>query len=132
MRSMIHDITTAIELSQYTVNDTESMSVPDFPFFFPSLSGQVKLSGSICRVSAPQGKDYFIMSPRTCWSFCWCDCQMDRCQKGLGLLRCTKCGKHRENREGKRERSATNLLLNRKANKKCGGIYEIKEMCTGM
>lgn len=34
MRSMIHDITTAIELSQYTVNDTESMSVPDFPFFF--------------------------------------------------------------------------------------------------
>lgn len=31
------------------------------PFF--SLSGQVKLSGSSCRVSAPQGKDYFIMKP---------------------------------------------------------------------
>lgn len=72
-----------------------------FHFFPPSFSGQVKLSGSICRVSAPEGKDYFIMSPRTCWSFCWCHCQMDRCQKGLGVLRCMKCGKHRENREGK-------------------------------
>lgn len=73
-----------------------------FPCFFPSFSGQVKLSGSICRVSAPQGKDYFIMGPRTCWSFCWCDCQMDGCQKGLGLLKCTKCGKHRENRKTER------------------------------
>lgn len=35
------------------------------------------------------------MSPRTCWSFCWLDCQMDGCQKGLGLSRCKKCGKHR-------------------------------------
>lgn len=28
----------------------------------------MKLSGSICRVSAPQGKDYFVMNPRTCWT----------------------------------------------------------------
>lgn len=52
------------------MGDTKSMSEPDFPsfmsFFFLFFSqGEWNCQG----VSAPQGKDYFIMNPRTCWSF---------------------------------------------------------------
>lgn len=84
--------------------------ISHFSLFFP---GQVKLSGSICRVSTPQGKYYFIMNPRTCWSFCWCDCQRDTCQKGQGLWRCLKCGKRWEKKitERNRKREQTPSVL---------------------
>lgn len=109
-----------------------SQTVPPFflfSFFFP---GQVKLSGSICRVSAPQGKDYFIMNPRTCWSFCWCVCQKDTCQKGQSLWRCLKCGKHwgEKNMERNRKREQTPTSVLHKRNTVCG--WKVPEMCTGM
>lgn len=56
MRSMIHDITTAIELSQYTVNDTESMSVPDFPFFFLLSQGKWNCQGVSAEFQHPRAK----------------------------------------------------------------------------
>lgn len=63
-----------------------------FSLFFFLLSGQVKLSRSNCRVSAPQGKDYFIMKPTHMLVRGWCGCQIGIMPKGIGLSRCMKCG----------------------------------------
>lgn len=116
---MIYDIST-----QCTVLLTDSEWACLFLFSFFSLSqGKWNCQGVAAEFQHPRAKIILLWSPRTCWPFCWCDCQMGRRQKGIGLLRCTKCGNHRENGEGKREceQSATNLLHNRKANTNCWG-----------
>lgn len=53
-----------ISVTTYRIAQTPWACLCQNPIFFSLfLSGQVKLSGSSCRVSAPQGKDYFIMKP---------------------------------------------------------------------
>ncbi len=78
--------------------------IPIFPFFLLSR-GKWNCQGVAAEFQHPRAKIILLWSPRTCWSFCRCDCQMGRGQKGLGLLRCMKCGKHRENRRKERERA---------------------------
>ena len=127
-RNVIYDVSVVFSLTIYSISECTwaSVSVPDshFPsFLFFSLSrGEWNCQGVSAEFQHPRAKIILLWSPRTCWSFCWCDCQMDGRQKGLGLLRCTKCGKHRQNREERRrecEESATNLLHNRNTNTKC-------------
>lgn len=66
-RNVIYDVSVVFHLQSTVFLDVSERVCARFPFsfflFFFSLSGRVKLSGSICRVSAPQGKDYFIMKP---------------------------------------------------------------------
>ena len=69
-RNVIYGVSVVFQLqSTVFLNVSERACLCQIPiflpslFFFFSLSGRVKLSGSIRRVSAPQGKDYFIMKP---------------------------------------------------------------------
>lgn len=107
-------------------------------FPHPLSWGEWNCQGVAAEFQHPRAKIILLWSLRTCWSFCWWDCQMESRQKGLGLWRCMKCGKHREIRGGKREcrskQAATNGLRNRKCWGKVLDVWRTKKkmMCTGM
>lgn len=110
-------------------------------FFFSSFFRRVKLSGSSCRVSAPQGKDYFIMKPTHMLVLLLVWLPNGLTLKGAGSHEVHEVWETPgETQEKKKEREweqlAANLLHNRKANMKRWGnlldVWNQKEMCTGM